>query len=557
MPNPNIGDDIRSIEKAIDFFHQNLNLHRIKNRSLARWYLLLMHEEMIRIPPLLRAQKDSDWSEHIGPIEYAKGGLKYALHWTDDLLEDDFKIPQIIDQTLYEDAKDFLDCSINYYGIIAPFVLFGKGLARAELVNPTTLKFMRDETDASFETLEHIFRNSPDSPFVKSAMVPFKQEIDKAFNDLENLFNNAAPDGPEGVKYHCTHKDIKPLMLVLEQQMLSTSHLGDEWSLCGIKKQHIIKSFAFLKARVLIHLSCINRAAGVYGITGMGSVSSLLVLEKEGLNRLMAKTTGIDLDIVKKFTSIMVYDENLKQKDIALQPLLPISNERILLAPNLIAMNNMERNFLALTAKLFKSEYDNASHHFELKMINQCENIANRYNLKFSAKKKIRSNNQLPDIDVAFYEKSSNVLLLCECKVIIAPSEPSEIIERNKRELEGCEQANEIKKYSKTNAELIWQSCFPSNEYPTPKFYFVVLLNGHFGSKHSIDAAIPAIELDFFSALLDKFKTLNKVAEYLVSFEYLPKKGKDFEIVETKLTFGKYTIIWQANQLKSKTDDSR
>ena len=78
-----------------------------------------MHEESIRIPlieQVISGGEILNWASLFFIVEQSKGALQFALRWTDELSDYNFRIPEAIDWTLYGDAQDFFDLALHYYG---------------------------------------------------------------------------------------------------------------------------------------------------------------------------------------------------------------------------------------------------------------------------------------------------------------------------------------------------------------------------------------------------------------------------------------------------------
>jgi hypothetical protein len=279
-------------------------------------------------------------------------------------------------------------------------------------------------------------------------------------------------------------------------------------------------------------------------IEALGSASSLLTKPRDDWSRFIAKCSGVSLGRVRSLIDMLTYDRTIKKRDISLQPFLNLSDDFLTICPFLVYNSNLERNFLALISKKFKSDYDEKSYIFEKKMIERCSQIAKAADWKFASNRPIIGKKSMPDIDAAFYDLTSKCLLLCQLKAVIPPSEPAEVIERSEREREGIEQSILIKKLAEQSPELIWQSCFSNMKYQSPKIFHAVILQGSFGSINSLDAEIPSLELDHFDEIAKNCDSLVGLCEYIYTFSYLPKIDLDYMLTDSVIDFGKYRIIW-------------
>ena len=539
---------IRNIEQKIDNAYKNYKLYQLQNRPLAQWYLLLMHEESIRLPIIdkLNKGKPLDWFEIICSIEAAKGALQFALKWIDELPNGKFRMPREIDWDLYGYAQDFFFLAQNYYRVIGPFTLYSRGLASAIAENATTIRFERDPQESAFDVLGLIKMQDPVRTLVRRDKIPQKIE-----EELELVLMSAKPLDYHNITYKVNHKNLAPAISYWFNEMSKDTYLPDEWSIRGVSAIELRRFFASIRSLCMIHLRCTSRLDILSHVEAAAPASALLSKRSDDWMRFITRCAGISAEKVKSIIDILTYDRNMVKRDISLQPFVKIADENLTICPYLVYNSNLERNFLSLVAKKFKTEYDNQSYLFEEIMISRCANIAERAKLIFSCKRKIIGSQSLPDIDAAFYDSSSNCLLVCQLKAVIPPSEPAEVLERAEREHEGIEQAKVIKKIGEQSPELLWKSCFDELDYLSPKIFCAVLLKGSFGSSHSLNNNIPSLELEHFAEMVDKYDLLINLCEHISSFSYLPKEGIDYDKVDSIIEFEENKIICEGFSARS------
>jgi hypothetical protein len=542
-------EKIRNIEQKIDNAYKNYNLYQLKNRPLAQWYLLLMHEESIRLPIIdkLNKKRPLDWFEIICSIEDAKGALQFALRWIDELPNNNFRIPEEIDWDLYGYAQDFFFLAQNYYRVIGPFTLYSRGLATATFIDENTIRFARDPRESVFDVLGLIKTQDPMRSLVRRDRIPKKIE-----EELERVLMSAKPHGSQSIAYKVNYKNLAPSIGYWFNEMTKATYLPDDWSIKGVSAVELRRFFASIKSFCLVHLRCTSRLDLLAQVEAVAAASALLTKRSDDWIRFMARCSGISYEKVQTIIDVLTYDRNMEKRDISLQPFVKIVDDNLTICPYLIYNGNLERNFLALIAKKFKSEYDRQSYVFEERMIDRCANIAEKRKWAFSSNHKIIGTKSLADIDAAFYDSSSRCVLICQLKAVIPPSEPSEVLERAEREREGIGQAKLIKEFAEQSPELLWQSCFDNLDYPLPKIFHAVLLQGSFGSSHSLINGIPSLELEHFNEMVEKYDPLLKLCEHISSFSYLPKREVDYDILDSVIEFEKNKIIWEGFSTKVK-----
>lgn len=539
-------EKIKEIEKEIDTYYKTKKIYKLDNRPLAQWYLLLMHEELIRIP-IIFPRTDFNWEELIARIEKAKGSLEWVLRWTDELPDKEFRIPKIINEKQYEYAQDLFLTGINYYGIIAPFTLWHRNIATATFINDNTIRFKRSRKEVAFDVFGIIDRQDPNKNPLEFNVI-YSSEIGKQF---QIIYETAKPINKVGLRYKVHHKNLKPLIEHFERKLIKTSNVTEDWEILGIGINDIRRFFASLLSLCQVHIALMLHMSKVFKINDGARVSALITRDKDEWAIMLAKYSNVSNEIIGRLIEILTYDREFTKRDISLQPFFPVTSGLLTICPHLILFSDLERNFRALLARKYTNEYDLNSHVFQEKMLSQCEILAKNKKISFKKNKIIAEEPSLPDIDSIFFDKKTNCLLVCELKAVIPPSEPSEVIERNNREYEGIEQIKKIKEFSQKNPIKFLESIFENVLSPTPDIYFAVLLQGSYGSGKSIEERIPTIELTYFSKLMDEINDFKEICEYINSFSYLPREEIDYDVTEETLKFGKYKILWESFTPKS------
>jgi hypothetical protein len=232
-------DKIRSVEREIDNEYRKYKLYHLQNRPLAQWYLLLMHEESVRLPIIKKTAEKIplDWFEIVCSFETSKASLQFSLKWTDELPDQKFHIPKTIDWEIYEYAHDFFSLAENYYRVIAPFTLYSRGLAGATIEDEFTIRFSRDLREAAFDFLG-LYKTQDPAGCLKSYTKP-PNVLEK---EIDNILMSAKPLDKQGITYKVNHKNLAPLIAYFLEEINKRTYLTDEWSIRGISATEL-KSF--------------------------------------------------------------------------------------------------------------------------------------------------------------------------------------------------------------------------------------------------------------------------------------------------------------------------
>ena len=534
---------VREIERHIDDAYRDQTLLKSTNRPAAQWYLLLQHEECIRVPLLFRPH-EIDETEIEGRIEHSKGALQYALRWTDSLPESRFKPPSAIDWDTYRQANELFMLGMDYHGVIAPFVFYSRGLAHAQIEGPHTVRFSRDERDIVFDALDQMIKRTLAPRQTENCVPP-----SGAVREMETVFGTAKSNNGSTITYKATHKNYRPFVDHFADRIASSSRLGADWSLLGIWAKELRRFLATLKAICHIHHNCVANAARRLELQGGAPASAVFVRSEAEWVKILTRASSLPEDAVARMVDMCRYDREELKRDVSLSPLFPLNQRIFALCPLLVEFGDLERNFLALAARRFKKDFDLASDTFELRMIGICRELAARNGFRFASRSQVSVDSQRTDVDVAFFEADTNCLLLAQLKSVTPPSEPAEILERGEREGEALRQAAVVRELVRKSPETIWTACYPDLTFPSPEVFHCVLLQSSVGSPRCLDAGIPSLDLAHFERLCEEFGTLKDLCEHVSAFGHLPERGTDFEVREVQLSFGPYTIVWEGFEL--------
>lgn len=534
---------VLDIEKEIDSLYLNQALHKRGNRSLAAWHLMLVHEEILRLPILKPSPKNLSVDRVHHRIEHAKGALQYALQWISSLPESALNEKKPLEQIVYGEAWEMMNLADSYYGVVGPFTLFNRRDATAKILDDSTVHFERDEREIFFDILDNISQ-SVESP----ALEMYKKLPILFLNEFDAITKTARQAGADKVVYQVTHKELRPIVRYIDKAHQSSTHVTEEWDIAGISAGEIRKVFAALRVLTMVHTLAVGIAVRRFAIRGAAQSSALLTYSRESWIAIISKNSEVAPEAVAQIIDFCTYDWSLAKRDISLQPFVRIWKGSLTVCPYLIVGSDLERNFRTLMARTRKTEYDKISKVFEERMVERCAALAEKFSLRFRSGVRIPGRKDLPDIDAVFASEQESCLFLCQLKAVIPPSEPSEIKERAKRELEGLDQVGLLKKFDSENPGAIAKTCF--SEMELPRFVLhLVIMQGYVGSAQCIDHNVPVVELTMFENEMERLQSLKAVLDYFSAWRHLPKEGVDFERRDLEITIGDYRVIWGAYSL--------
>ncbi len=522
------------LERRIDAFHLTLPFRNLSSRSLLRWYLYLLGEDAIRAPHIFAIERTS--SHQFLVADDAKFSLQWAFLWTDDVGdESDFTPPRSIDfETTYSQAVNHFRAAHSYSGVIAPFTLWHKGVAQVRTASDRAVVFDADPREARFDALARMLDLA--NPVRLPSSDPSSACYRRAFQTLE-------PVRGEQFRYRYTREAVRDLAGQWVGTLGKQTRLPSGWRIGPFSWDELSLYWATLKAVCQIHAVVGIAAHGRFGLRGGGLASALLYKTERDWCRLITDVTGIHTETTKALIDFSTYDPDQGARDVVLQPFVP-AGSGLILPPHLLLSSDLERNFRVVAARRMKSEYDVSSGMFEADMVARCLRYGAAKDWVACSQRRLPGRPDLPDIDVGFYDRQSNVLLLCQLKETVDPADPIEVFDRSRRvEASALKQAKAIQTNATEHPEAVWRACFPEENFRSPRVFHAVLIRGFAGSAQSLDAGIPSLELEHFFEIARR-RTLAETAEHIQGFEYLPREGQDFDRLEQTLEFADISVTW-------------
>jgi hypothetical protein len=276
------------------------------------------------------------------------------------------------------------------------------------------------------------------------------------------------------------------------------------------------------------------------GMKGMGYSSAVWVVTYSELAERLALYTRVNEKIIKKILSYLTFgNQEIRCPDIALQPLVDLENGFFALSPFVWINSNVERNFCAL--------------------LNQIPNEKNIYSKLTQMKEGILRDDIVKyvedlgyevaygelgntDLDIAIIDRQEKICICLELKWFIEPAEVREGFDRAKELKTGVSQSKKIQRHHKNNFDRLNKDILKIDS--SYEFAVAVGSRNWIGDYGMQDVDVPIIKVWHLLENIKKFGSLRDAKKWLVAREYIPKKGTDYEILPTELTFGKWTSSW-------------
>ena len=289
-------------------------------------------------------------------------------------------------------------------------------------------------------------------------------------------------------------------------------------------------------------------AAARRGCEQLGIVESVRVMTDQELIKRLCRYSKLASEVVRSIVRDLTFGERgIRNPDPALQPLIPLTKDRVAISPALFLGLDVERNFTVLLNRI-PEEKDAYS-----RLTNDREAITRNEMKRMLASQSVRfwhgtlpGRPDLPDIDLAIIDDIDRVCLILELKAFIQPAEPREILEKNKEIKKGVSQGLALREAYLQTPEL-FSSCLPiGDEF---ELAFAVASETFIGTHSVQDELVPVVRSFHLARQIISSGSLLRTCDWLQRRKYLPVCGKDYEVKDTESTVGSWKVNWYGIKL--------
>jgi hypothetical protein len=274
------------------------------------------------------------------------------------------------------------------------------------------------------------------------------------------------------------------------------------------------------------------------GMKGMGYPSSVWLLDKDDLANQLAEYTNVPRRSLDAILDLVTFGSNgIRNPDVATQPLINLGNGQVALAPFIFLNLNVERNLCTLLNQI-KEERDHYSRLVDMKEDALIGEI--RQFLADTELEVITGKLQSTDVDCAIIDRRTRRCLCLELKWFIEPAEIREIGDRTKDLKKGVTQARHLNALFRTNDQRLEQLLGVNSDYD---FLSAIGSMNWIGMADVQDPSIPIVKVWHLIGEL-KEKGLPAIMSWLRQRDYLPKPGRDFNVVSLPIKVGDWSADW-------------
>jgi len=439
----------------------------------------------------------------------------------------EIKLDRILIDEHYKDAMKWLDDAIDYGYFCTIFPFWHKNKIDIEVSGNELIPTDWTELALEYEAYNRLYRDPINSNI--------KPKIDTDI--IDPILRNSRITKVE-YQINFNPKFVEKLVNNFSESLETSYYLPENWRFTYFSIGEFKRFFKTVQS--MMYAWFLARAYLFSEFKDMGYASSVWVVPKnEFLNRLI-RYTKLKEGTVKSILKYLEFgSSDIREPDIALQPLVDLMNGHYALSPFLWLNSNPERNLCVLLNQIphEKIIYSGLVNEKEKIMIDGIKDDIS--NLKLDIKiGKIKDTN----IDCALIDHNERTCLILELKWFIEPAEIREVIERSEEIVKGIVQLKKIVELFNFKDEQLVKGVL-GIEYDYT-FFCAVATQNWIGEFDVQDSDIPVIKIKQLLMKIKEYNSLTKTINWLRNRSYLPKEDRDFCVVPIDISFGKWKSRW-------------
>ena len=509
--------DIREIEKIIDEEHKNSPVF-YEGKEQTIFDLLTTFEDtcgQILMGSLLNPFA-------LKRITDQMDALNISLLWADQLCHKDTEsLRTVITETRYEECCELLTKYAYPYSVICSgYISYSRKRFDAEITgnrvtfNPCANQnssmwsdIIREASDVDFNAMFNII-----DPFRLSSVInELKEQV-----EIENDY----------ICYSLCDRHISIFKDLAEKQWDVSKTLPDNWRFDSFSLNEYKEFWVSLTALCYIHFcNCFAIADLLVRIK-----NSTIIQNINSIVEYIEAESKLPKEKIEAIIKYITFDPKKKNVDIMYQPIVMFEDETLIIAPILFMGSRPERNLLSVISSAHDREYSKEVNKLEGLMVGELEStVLSQYKAKH---KHLRDD--LPDVDFAVFDETTNSALICETKWFAAADSTKEVLSKEDEITHGCQQIESIMLYAMSNkVQFIKQVFNVDVDGDSVDLFGCVVAKHNIRTQHKY---IPVIDLKRIKELFSKYP-LNSVFHIIRNHEFELPLPEDATITHTSVYY--------------------
>ena len=307
----------------------------------------------------------------------------------------------------------------------------------------------------------------------------------------------------------------------------------------GVEARDLLEALAI---RCAYHHFSIAGRAQLDKIAGGGVDQLLLVIHEAELARDLSETAHASIEQSIGFVRDLTHGAGTSHPDVALQPIVTLHDSLVGIPCLFYLTSNFERNLLSLQARIDKRRFDEQSHAFERRMVDDLKRWAEERWDVARCNVTVRARGQQEEVDLFIVDFASKTISACELRWMLQPGDPNEIHNR----ITVCrEKATQLQRkltfLHSVGIEYLLNRLgitMPSDGWVLRG---VVIVEGYGGSASEL-STIPVVPTSIFKQVCERSSTLAQACDFLTSLSWLPQESMHFTLGPVEAELGPWKL---------------
>jgi hypothetical protein len=431
----------------------------------------------------------------------------------------------------YKAARDWLEQACHgYYSFCAIFPLWRRKLLNIDILGD-------DRITASYVVPRDRAYEVYNRLLTKEARHESKEPIPTERIAEEVMANTTR--GVDWFRINFSPPLVAKLVAGIEPLMGPRHLLPSGWAFDGFTLGDFKRIFITVQAMLWGWMIARNVVAAS-GMPGMGYRSSVWVVSHDELRARLRRYTDVGASVIERVITLLTFGAcDVRDPDIAIQPLIDLRNGSYALSPFVWLNTHAERNLCVLLNQIptQREIYERVKNEKESMLNEELEEFLLPLGL-YSRSGEVDGT----DVDIAIIDRAARICLCLELKWFIEPAEVREGQERTKELRRGIQQARKIwNLYLSADERLLSDILQIDSSY---RFAVAVASVNWIGHADAQDSDVPIVKVWHLMRRISDTRSLEGVLDWLANREYLPREGSDFEIQPVDIQCGKWSCEW-------------
>jgi len=526
-----LSPELRRLEAAVDEFHKFSPLLSLPWPEAA-WYLIAQFEEVFFMHRM-RILEGAEYSEHDtgALIDHIVMNSKWPLFWAWSTCASGKKIPTKYYEKWYSEARNLWSAGEAYLFFESAFTYGSLGML--------SLKAEGNVISVSDDLRSDIRFEAYDRMVAVDIADSIPEPTDTAFRD--QLVSSVGISGQQ-FRYRIDPKLVQLGLETLGPALDFRMRLSPDIALSSYSVGEFHKVAKCLWVLAVMH-DLARVQAAVRGCPGGGYAGALPIFESQELARRLTRYTDLSQTTVANIINTMTYgSRGIKNPDPALQPLIPLTADKLTFSPTLITHSALERNHMVLINRLDEEkEFYTAiaDSREELTRSDLVERLSRHGLNTWSGH--INAWGRHGEVDLVVYSNSEQCALVCELKSFINPAETREVQYRSKEITRGVEQIKARREQHEQDPGILTGIlALPENS----SVHFAVVSDSSIGASYAQDKIVPVVNAWHLAQKCKELQSLTALCSWLDNRSYLPVENKHFTNVEMPCSIGDIELKW-------------